>query len=265
MLAANKMDVPEVDAQSFDGWRLGLGEPLPVSAEHGRSVERLIEEIESHLPPPTDRESEAFVDADDDGLPNANEELHVAIVGRPNVGKSSLVNRLVGDDRVTVSSKPGTTRDAIDVMLTRDGRRFVLVDTAGIRRRARVETRDESVGILMTRRRSVERTWPRSCSTRRQESRVRIKPSSARSSRLESPSSSYSTSGTWSRIPRPPRARSMRWSRESSRSPRRFRGSRSPRRPASAPSKSSTWLAISPRRQTSRSRLRSSIVSCTRS
>lgn len=152
VVVANKVDVAEHEPQALDAWRLGLGEPVGVSAEHGRALEHLLEEIESRLPDARAGE-EAFLDFDFEALPDPEVEVHVAIVGRPNVGKSSLVNRLLGNERVTVSAKPGTTRDAIDVPLLRNGRRFVLVDTAGIRRNARVETRDESIGILMTRRR----------------------------------------------------------------------------------------------------------------
>jgi GTP-binding protein len=152
VLVANKVDGEAQEALVHDGWRIGLGEPLAVSAETGRGVEEMADRVEALLPPPVEGEGARLTSAEE-GLPDPREELCVAVVGRPNVGKSSLVNRLAGEERVTVSPVPGTTRDAVDVLLRRDGNRIRLVDTAGIRRRAKVETRDESVGILMTRRR----------------------------------------------------------------------------------------------------------------
>ena len=149
IVAVNKVDTPARGGDVADAWRLGLGEPLAVSAEHGLGVEDLASAIEALLPPgPPDAER-----ADEDERPDPERELLVAVVGRPNVGKSSLVNRLAGEERVTVSSQPGTTRDAVDVVLTRDGRRFRLVDTAGLRRRTKAETQDEAVGIIVARRR----------------------------------------------------------------------------------------------------------------
>ncbi len=150
VLAVNKLDDPERRTEALDAWRLGLGPPWPISAEQGLGVEELAEAIEALLPPP--RPGEATFDLETE-RPDPAVELQVAIVGRPNVGKSSIVNRLAGAERVTVSSRPGTTRDAVDVLLTRHGERYRLVDTAGLRRRSRVETPDESVGILLTRRR----------------------------------------------------------------------------------------------------------------
>jgi GTP-binding protein len=148
LLVVNKIDLDMHEPLASDGWQLGLGEPLPVSAEHGRGVDRLIDEVLEHLP-----DAPAMTVDEADQRPDHDEELQVAIVGRPNVGKSSIVNRLAGQQRITVSPEPGTTRDAVDVVLTRYGRRFRLVDTAGLRRRTRVARRDEAVGILLSRRR----------------------------------------------------------------------------------------------------------------
>jgi len=154
IVAVNKIDVPRVTDLAAEAWSLGLGEPLPVSAEHGLGIDRLAREIAARLP-----ETPAGPGLETDGVEPGGDgfdpegELSIAIVGRPNVGKSSLVNRLAGAPRVTVSPVPGTTRDAIDVLLTRDGLRYRLVDTAGLRRRTRVADRDESVGILVARRR----------------------------------------------------------------------------------------------------------------
>jgi GTP-binding protein len=129
LLVANKVDGPSADPLVHDLHGLGLGQPIAVSAEHGRGVEELLASIEAGLEP-----SEA-ADEPFDEQPAA---LKLAIVGRPNVGKSSLLNRLVGEERAVVSERPGTTRDAIDSLLVLDDdRRFVLIDTAGIRRRGK--------------------------------------------------------------------------------------------------------------------------------
>ncbi len=155
IVAVNKIDVPRVRDLAAEAWSLGLGEPLPVSAEHGLGVDRLAREIAARLPGPPPAPSADVGGPGEETPPGFDPEgeLSIAIVGRPNVGKSSLVNRLAGAPRVTVSPVPGTTRDAIDVLLTRDGLRYRLVDTAGLRRRTRVADRDESVGILVARRR----------------------------------------------------------------------------------------------------------------
>jgi GTPase len=125
LVIANKMDDPTRTDQIHEFHRLGLGEPVPISAVHGHGTGDLLDSILERLPGRTDR-------------PEVTEDaIRVAILGRPNVGKSSLVNALVGQDRVIVSETPGTTRDAIDTVLTRGDRTFVLVDTAGLRRKRR--------------------------------------------------------------------------------------------------------------------------------
>jgi GTP-binding protein len=127
LLLANKIDDPSRDNLALEFHRLGLGDPLPVSGLHGHGagdlLDRVVEELEALGP---------LGRAD---LPE--EAIRVAILGRPNVGKSSLVNALLGRERVIVSDAPGTTRDAIDSVLEHDGRTFVLVDTAGLRRKRR--------------------------------------------------------------------------------------------------------------------------------
>jgi GTPase len=125
LLVANKVDDPSRTAQIHEFHRLGLGEPLPLSALHGHGTGDLLDEILERLPGTTAR-GEVPEDA-----------IRVAVLGRPNVGKSSLVNALVGQDRVIVSEIPGTTRDAVDTVLRRGDRTFVLVDTAGLRRKRR--------------------------------------------------------------------------------------------------------------------------------
>jgi GTP-binding protein len=127
VVLANKIDDPGQDALALELHRLGLGDPVPVSALHGHGAGDLLDEIvrylETHGAPPR---------AD---LPE--DAVRVAILGRPNVGKSSLLNSLLGRERVIVSEIPGTTRDAIDTVLERADRTFVLVDTAGLRRKRR--------------------------------------------------------------------------------------------------------------------------------
>ena len=125
LLVANKVDDPSRTAQIHEFHRLGLGEPLPLSALHGHGTGDLLDAILERLPGKTER-GEVPKDA-----------IRVAVLGRPNVGKSSLVNALVGQDRVIVSELPGTTRDAVDTVLRRGDRTFVLVDTAGLRRKRR--------------------------------------------------------------------------------------------------------------------------------
>ena len=124
LLVANKVDDPSREADAFEFHRLGLGDPIPVSALHGQSTGDLLDRIVEALP------GEAREEAGEDAI-------RVAILGRPNVGKSSLLNAFVGQDRVIVSDVPGTTRDSIDTVLERGERTFVLVDTAGVRRKRR--------------------------------------------------------------------------------------------------------------------------------
>jgi len=124
LVLANKIDDPSQDSLALELHRLGLGEPFPISALHGHSTGDLLDEILDRLPG-NGRE------------PVAEDAIRVAVLGRPNVGKSSLYNRLVGEERTIVSEVPGTTRDAIDTVIERDGRTFVLVDTAGLRRKRR--------------------------------------------------------------------------------------------------------------------------------
>ncbi|HEV3478206.1 MAG TPA: ribosome biogenesis GTPase Der [Gaiellaceae bacterium] len=125
LVVANKVDDPTRTDQIHEFHRLGLGEPVAISAVHGHGTGDLLDAVLERLPGRS-RRPEIGEDA-----------IRVAILGRPNVGKSSLVNALVGQDRVIVSEVPGTTRDAIDTVLTRGDRTFVLVDTAGLRRKRR--------------------------------------------------------------------------------------------------------------------------------
>jgi GTPase len=124
MLLANKIDDPAQEHLALDLHRLGFGDPIPISGLHGTNVGDLLDDVLERLPG-SDRQAVG------------EEAIRVAILGRPNVGKSSLFNRLVGEERTIVSEVPGTTRDSIDTVIERGDRTFVLVDTAGLRRKRR--------------------------------------------------------------------------------------------------------------------------------
>ncbi len=143
ILVANKADSPAREVPDVELWRLGLGDPFPVSALHGRGLGELLDRVVDEL-------GEAPEVEEEDDVPN------LAIVGRPNVGKSTLLNRLVGEERVIVSERPGTTRDPIDVVVELDGRTVRLVDTAGIRRTPRIPEEADYYAVLRARR-AVER------------------------------------------------------------------------------------------------------------
>ncbi|HXV76666.1 MAG TPA: ribosome biogenesis GTPase Der [Candidatus Polarisedimenticolaceae bacterium] len=143
LLVANKIDDPAVERLALELFELGLGEPLPVSAEHGLGIAELLERIDAVLGP-----GDTIEDAEDDG---SGPPIQVALVGRPNVGKSSLLNRLAGEPRALVSEVPGTTRDAVDTILEFAERRFRLIDTAGIRRPSRVRLRAERFSVVRAR------------------------------------------------------------------------------------------------------------------
>lgn len=137
VLVANKVESASQEPALADFYRLGLGEPLAVSAEHGRGVAEMLEVLRARCPV-----------AAPESVPGA-EPVAIAVIGRPNVGKSSLVNVMVGAERVLVHAEPGTTRDAVDTALVRDGRPYVLVDTAGIRRKGRVTEALEKLAVVM--------------------------------------------------------------------------------------------------------------------
>jgi GTP-binding protein len=150
LVAANKVDAAKLEALAGEFHRFGFDEVLPISAENSDGVAELLDVIVEKLPP---RESGA--DEDEEGEGRAR-EVRLAIVGRPNVGKSSLLNRLIGEERVIVSPVAGTTRDAVDTVLEAEGRTFRLIDTAGIRRKGKTEEMAEKLSVLMARR-SLER------------------------------------------------------------------------------------------------------------
>ncbi|UCC49696.1 MAG: ribosome biogenesis GTPase Der [Gemmatimonadota bacterium] len=136
LLVVNKVDnLPEA-TEHLEFYALGLGEPWPLSAASGKGSGDLLDRIVERLP-------EVAEDAVDEGL-------RLAVIGRPNVGKSSFINRVLGTDRLVVSEDAGTTRDAIDTLLERNGRRIVFIDTAGLRRKSRVETGLEYYATVRT-------------------------------------------------------------------------------------------------------------------
>ena len=136
ILVANKVDDPR-DADYFEFYNLNAGEPLPVSAINGRGSGDLLDAVVERFPA---------------GDEEPDDALRIAVVGRPNVGKSSFVNRLLGEDRLVVSDESGTTRDAIDAPMRYHGREFIFVDTAGLRRQSRVDDGIEFYSSLRTRR-----------------------------------------------------------------------------------------------------------------
>ena len=132
--AVNKIDGQEQEERLYEFYALGIDTLYPLSAEHGYGVPDFMDHLVSALPSETPVEDPRHI--------------RIALVGRPNVGKSSLVNRLVGQERVVVSDVPGTTRDAVDTVCERDGRSYLLVDTAGIRRKAKVDLKLEKFSII---------------------------------------------------------------------------------------------------------------------
>jgi GTP-binding protein len=138
LLVANKAEGRVATSSILDAYSLGLGDPIGVSAEHGEGVADLMSEIADRLPP-------VVSDPDED---HDDRPLKLAIVGRPNAGKSTLLNRLLGEERMIVGPEPGLTRDAIAVILSDDqGRAVEIVDTAGLRRRARIEAPLEKMSV----------------------------------------------------------------------------------------------------------------------
>jgi GTP-binding protein len=140
LLVANKVDDPS-SVDFYDFYQLGAGDPLPVSAQNGKNSGDLLDMLIERLPEATPEDEEA---------------LRVAVVGRPNVGKSSFVNRLLGEERLVVSEIAGTTRDAIDTPMTYHGRKLIFVDTAGLRRQTKIDDGIEFYSSLRTRR-AIER------------------------------------------------------------------------------------------------------------
>ncbi|PXY84517.1 ribosome biogenesis GTPase Der [Lactobacillus melliventris] len=134
ILAVNKADNPEQRMDIYDFYSLGFGDPIPVSSVHGTGIGDLLDQIVQSLPK--------------DLKQNEQEQISFSVIGRPNVGKSSIVNRLVGEKRVIVNNEEGTTRDAVDTPFEIDGTKFRIVDTAGIRRRGKVYEKTEKYSVM---------------------------------------------------------------------------------------------------------------------
>lgn len=135
LIAANKIDAPEHEPRVLEFYNLGVEMVFPVSAEHGEGMTDLLDAVIENIPPAVPPEERGA-------------EARIAVLGRPNVGKSSLVNKLLGYERVIVSETPGTTRDAIDTAFLFEKRRYVLIDTAGIRRKSRISRRTERYSVV---------------------------------------------------------------------------------------------------------------------
>jgi GTPase len=135
VLAVNKIDNPEMRSQIFDFYSLGFGDPFPISGSHGLGLGDLLDEAAKHFP------NNKTKDYDED-------VICFSLIGRPNVGKSSLVNAILGEERVIVSDIQGTTRDAIDSSLTYNGQKYVIIDTAGMRKKGKVYETTEKYSVL---------------------------------------------------------------------------------------------------------------------
>ncbi|ETR74876.1 GTP-binding protein Der [Afipia sp. P52-10] len=148
VLIANKSEGKHGEAGTAEAFALGLGDPVPISAEHGEGLSDLYDALAALMPEPVDEGDEA------DGAPEAGDEatrpIRVAIVGRPNAGKSTLINQLLGEERLLTSPEAGTTRDSIAVDVQRQGRDFRVFDTAGLRRRSRIEEKLEKLSVADT-------------------------------------------------------------------------------------------------------------------
>lgn len=139
LLAVNKLDTPNKLDELWEFYQLGLGDPFPISATHGHGTGDLLDEVVDHL-----RKVDcSFEDEEDD-----EDIINVAIIGRPNAGKSSLTNRLTNNDRSIVSDVAGTTRDAIDTVVVHDGKKYCIVDTAGLRRKSQIDEDVEYYGFV---------------------------------------------------------------------------------------------------------------------
>ncbi len=138
LLVANKIDGVDVETALADFASLGMGDLLPVTATHRRGLDAMMKAVDGLLPVQSE-----FEDPEED-----TERLRLAVIGRPNVGKSTLVNRLMGEERMMAFDQPGTTRDTISVMLERDGQNYELIDTAGVRRRSRITEVVEKFSVI---------------------------------------------------------------------------------------------------------------------
>ncbi|WP_159713159.1 ribosome biogenesis GTPase Der [Geminicoccus flavidas] len=162
VVLANKCEGRQAEIDAAEAWSLGLGEPLLISAEHGDGMADLFQVIQARLPEEADEEEQddaapalsepAELPAESAAGPElgAGKPVKLVVIGRPNVGKSSLINRLVGDERMLTGPEPGLTRDSVALPVTLQGRSFELIDTAGLRRKARIEQRLERISVSAT-------------------------------------------------------------------------------------------------------------------
>ncbi|HEX8651107.1 MAG TPA: ribosome biogenesis GTPase Der [Pyrinomonadaceae bacterium] len=148
LVAANKADAAKLEADAGEFFRFGFEDVFPVSAEHGDGLGDMLDTLVASF--------ESIPDTEDEERERRSREIKLAIIGRPNVGKSSLLNRLVGSERVIVSPIAGTTRDAVDTVLEAEGQKLRIIDTAGIRRKGKTEEMTEKLSVIMARR-SLER------------------------------------------------------------------------------------------------------------
>ncbi len=135
VLAVNKIDHYEMQERIYEFYALGFGEPIPISGTHGLGIGDLLDEIIKHFPEEVEEEKR-------------EDTIYFSVIGRPNVGKSSLVNAILNEERVIVSDIAGTTRDAVDTLMHKDGQDFVIIDTAGIRKRGKVYEATEKYSVL---------------------------------------------------------------------------------------------------------------------
>ena len=157
VLVANKSEGRKGDAGLMEAYELGLGDPLPISAEHNEGILDLVEALAAAAGATFEDEAEpeadsilvnaVVTDGDEEAVEEAPRAFRLAIVGRPNVGKSTLVNRLIGEDRLLTGPEAGITRDSIDVQWEVEGRTITLTDTAGLRRRARIDEKLEKLSV----------------------------------------------------------------------------------------------------------------------
>ena len=149
VLIANKSEGKHGEAGAMESYALGLGEPIAISAEHGEGMGDLYDALRVLMPEPAEEEGEDFDRAEnaDDGEDVSTRPIRVAVLGRPNAGKSTLINRLLGEERLLTSPEAGTTRDSIAVDVAWKGRAFRVFDTAGLRRRSRIEDKLEKLSV----------------------------------------------------------------------------------------------------------------------
>ncbi len=158
LLAVNKLDNDAMtEAHRYDFYELGLGDPFPISSGHGLGIDALRDAIVEHLPVPEpiavpeegaeDEDGELLEAADDESFSEKDPRIKVAIVGKPNVGKSSFVNAILNENRSIVDDKPGTTRDAIDIDFAWNDKDYVLIDTAGLRKKAGITAKVEHYSV----------------------------------------------------------------------------------------------------------------------